>query len=532
MNKKVIGRFTAVLASVLILASCSQDFTDRPSEDAISLDSYYSTNEQVASATNVLYSRTWFNFETKFFFAVAEVGSGNMYTNSSDVNALRDFSMNGSYAILQDGWASLWANIAQANALINFLEERVGPDVDPEVVQNTIGEAYFLRATAYFYLVRLWGAVPIIENNLDYANSPQIPTNRVEDVYTLIEMDYLKAIDRLYEKNRGSNYADNGHVSKGSAKAMLAKVYLYEQKYTEAKQIAEEVISSGEFKLFGGQELPGKSFADLFTYPNNNNEESIFALQWLWDGNYGSGNICNTQFGISTGDLTTSNCSYGGVFAPSQDILSLYETNDLRRHETIMFPGEEYTNIKVLINGGQTEQMGFIVPAATAIGGQGAGAAIKKYVIGIENGNETGPTQTSGNGAMSNNTYIMRYAELLLIHAEAILAGGGSTSDVSALNSFNAVRNRAGLPSVSSITSEDMFLERRKELAFEGDYWFDLGRRPRAEAIAIMSAQNRGDMNYAQYFTPTDADFLLDYPANEVARNPKLLEPPVPYDFN
>ncbi|WP_394335960.1 RagB/SusD family nutrient uptake outer membrane protein [Flavobacterium sediminis] len=163
MNKKVIGRFTAVLASVLILASCSQDFTDRPSEDAISLDSYYSTNEQVASATNVLYSRTWFNFETKFFFAVAEVGSGNMYTNSSDVNALRDFSMNGSYAILQDGWASLWANIAQANALINFLEERVGPDVDPEVVQNTIGEAYFLRATAYFYLVRLWGLFRLLK---------------------------------------------------------------------------------------------------------------------------------------------------------------------------------------------------------------------------------------------------------------------------------------------------------------------------------------------------------------------------------
>ena len=530
-NKKIANRIAAFTAAIFMMSSCSDEFTNRPPEDSISLDSYYSTNDQVASATNVLYSRTWFGFETKFFFAVAEVGSGNMYTNSSDVNALRDFTMNGSYAILKDGWQSIWANVAQANAIINFLEDRVGPDVDTEVLDNTIGEAYFLRATAYFYLVRLWGAVPIIENNLDYSSSPQIPTNNIEDIYKFIEMDYQKAIELLNAKVRGSNYSENGHVSKGSAKAMLAKVYLYEKKYTEARQMAEEVINSGEFKLLGGTELPGKSFKDLFTYPNNNNEESIFALQWLWDGNYGSGNICNTQFGISTAELTTSNCSYGGVFAPSQDILDLYSDGDLRKAETIMFPGHTYSDIKVLLNSGMDEQVGFTVPPAEEIGGQGAGAAIKKYVIGIENGNETGPTQIGGNGAMSNNTYIMRYAELLLIHAEAVLAGGGSTSDAAALASFNAVRNRAGLPSVASITFDDIFTERRKELAFEGDYWFDLGRLPRAQATAIISAQNRGNMFGEDYYTPSEDDFYLNYPDEDVAKNPLLLQSPVPYTF-
>ncbi|MFP9113870.1 RagB/SusD family nutrient uptake outer membrane protein [Flavobacterium sp. RHBU_3] len=532
MIPKITLRFAALAATAMIIFSCTADFTNRPPEDSISLDAYYSTNAQVASATNVMYSRTWFNFETKFLWAVAEVGGGNMYTNSSDVNALRNFSMNGSYGILNDGWQSLWANVAQANAIINFLEDRVGPDVDPEVLQNTIGEAYFLRATAYFYLVRLWGAVPIIENNLDYAGTPQINTNRIEDIYTFIEMDYQKAIEKMYDKNRGSDYTQNGHVSKGSAKSMLAKVYLYEKKYTEARQLAEEVINSGEFKLLGGTSLPGKSYADLFTYPNNNNEESIFALQWYWDGNYGSGNICNTQFGISSAALTTSNCSYGGVFGPSQDILSLYEDGDVRRKQTIMMPGDVYSDIKVLINSGTTEQMGFTVPSAADIGGQGAGAAIKKYVIGIENGNATGPTQVGGNGATSNNTYIMRYAELLLIHAEAVLAGGASTSDAGALASFNAVRNRAGLPSVTSITFTDIFNERRKELAFEGDYWFDLGRLPRAQAIAIMSAQNRGNMWTEEHFTPSESDFYLNYPDNDVAKNPKLLEDPVPYTFN
>lgn len=515
----------AVAAGLLtIMVSCSEDFTNRPAEDGISLDDYYSTNEQVISATNGMYARTWFQFHNKFFFAIAEVGSGNMYTNSSDVNSMRNFSITGSDAELGNGWNSLWANIAQANAIINFLPDRVGPGVSQEVLDNTVGEAYFMRATAYFYLVRLWGPVPIIVNNLDHVDSPQMPTNRIEDIYTLIENDYQMAIEKLVEKNRGSNYGDNGHVSKGSAKSLLAKVYLYRQNYQMARQLAEEVINSGEFKLLGGPMVPGKDFGDLFTYPNNNNEESIFALQWVTDGNYGSASNCNTQFGISTAAITTSNASYGGVFAPSQDVLTLYGAGDVRRKETIMLPGDEYPEIKVGPSGGT-----LVVPSAEDIGGQGAGAAIKKYCIGLLNGANTGPVDAWA--MMENNTYIMRYAELLLIHAEAVLAGGASTSDSGALASLNAVRNRAGLASVTSFTAEELFQERRKELCFEGDFWFDLGRLPRAQAISIMAAQNRGNQWGAEFFTPEDSDFQLPYPSNDVAKNPKLLEPPVPYEF-
>ncbi len=508
----------------LALGSCQDDFTDRAPEDAISLDDYYSSDEQVASATNGMYSRTWFQFENKFFWAVAEVGSGNMYTGSPDVNAMRNFSLNGSDPDLVNGWSALWANVAQANSIINFLEARVGPAVSDEVLQNTIGEAYFMRATAYFYLVRLWGPVPIIENNLDYTTTPNINTNRVEDIYTFIEMDYKVAIEKLFEKNRTANYAQNGHVSKGSAKAMLAKVYLYKNDYANARIMAEEVINSGEFKLLGGDQLASKSFGDLFTYAHNNNEESIFALQWKGDGNYGSANNCNTQFGISTAAVSTSNASYGGVFAPSQDIINAYSAGDVRRKETIMLPGDIYPNIKVTPSGT------LVVPSAEDIGGQGAGAAIKKYCIGIVNGSVTGPADAWA--MMDNNTYIMRYAELLLIHAEAVLAGGASTSDAGALSSFNAVRNRAGLASMTSITFDDIFKERRLELCFEGDYWFDLGRLPRAQAISIMAAQNRGNKDNAEFFTPEEKDFLLPYPDNDVAKNPLLKQPPVPYTFD
>ena len=529
MKHKTFLNYKLLSVVILFIAfvSCSDDFTDRPPEDSISLDAYYNNNSQVASATNGMYSRTWFQLCNKFFWAL-EVGSGNMYSGSPDVAALRTFSLNGSDPELANGWASLWANVAQANAIINFLETRVGPTVDQSVIDNTVGEAYFMRATAYFYLVRLWGPVPIIENNLDYSSDPAINTSPVADIYTLIVRDYTNAIQLLKSKKRGSNYSENGHVSKGSAKAMLAKVYLYQEDYPNARLMAEEVINSGEFKLLGGSALPSKSFADLFTYSHNNNEESIFALQWKGDGQYGSANNSNTQFGISSSTVSTSNASYGGVMGPSQDVLTLYAANDLRGHETVMVPGDVYPNMNTSIG------VGFTVPDED--NAQGSGGGIKKYCLGVQS-NETGPVDAWA--MMDNSTYIMRYAELLLIHAEAILAGGGSTSDANALNSFNAVRQRAGLTAKTSITFDDIFEERRLELCFEGDYWFDLGRIDKAKAIEIMSAQNRGNRNNAEYYTPVYSasdhganDFYIDYPDNDVAINPKLLDAPVPYTFN
>jgi tetratricopeptide (TPR) repeat protein len=531
MKKKLIlNRYSLLIlaAAFLVFGSCQDNFTDRPSEDGISLDSYYSTNDQVASATNGMYSRTWFQMYNKFWWAI-EVGSGNMYSGSPDVSGLRTFSLNGSDPELVNGWSALWANVQQSNMIINFLASRVGPDVDKNVLNNTIGEAYFLRATAYFDLVRLWGPVPIIENPLDYTSNPYVNTNTVADVYKLITMDYLKAIDLLAEKNRGANYVNNGHVSKGSAKAMLAKVYLYQKDYANAKAMAEQVINSGEFKLLGGDQLPGKSFGDLFTYGNNNNEESIFAIQWKGDGAYGSANNCNTQFGFNDGTITTSNASYAGVFGPGQDIFTLYDATDKRKHETIMVAGDSYPGIKT------NKAIGFTVPTGKDLA-QGSGGAIKKYCLGVINGPATGPADAWA--MMDNNTYKMRYAELLLIHAEAVLAGAASTSNGAALNSINAVRKRAGLSNLTTITFDDIFLERRKELCFEGDYWFDLGRIDKTKAIAIMSAQNRGDKYGARYYTPvyssTDHaanDFFMDYPDNEVAKNPKLLDAPVPYTF-
>lgn len=513
MKKNYILYKLFLVTLLVTLGACSDDFLERPPEDTYSLDEFYDSNDQVEASTNALYGKTWFSFHNKTLYAIAEIGSGNSFSYSSDVNGLRMLNITSTDPVLSDAWKSCFATVAQSNSLINLLPTRVGAEVDAEVLNNTLGEAHFMRALAYFYLVRLWGPVPIIENNTAHVEEPQLNTNPVEDIYTFIENDLNYAIDNLYAKTRSTNYEANGHVSKGSAKAVLAKVYLYQQKYDAARQMAEEVINSGEFKLFGGEELPEKSFGDLYKIDNNNNEESIVAWQWTL-GNYFTGNYLNTMFAYSS---TINNSTYGGTFAPSQDLLEAFEPGDLRRKQTVMLPGDYYPDLPSA-NGPD-----FTVPED--IDPQNAGAGIKKYVVGKDG-------VTDGNGGSPNNTYIMRYGELFLIHAESILAGSESTSNPAALESYNTIRERAGLQPVTSFTFDDLLHERRIELAFEGDYWFDLGRISPQKAVEIVASQNRGDEDYAQYADPKPADFILPYPSSELILNPKLGEEPVPYNFD
>jgi hypothetical protein len=189
----------------------------------------------------------------------------------------------------------------------------------------------------------------------------------------------------------------------------------------------------------------------------------------------------------------------------------------------------------------------------TSANSQGTHAQIKKYVVGS-------PADNAGKSAFQStgmNTYMMRYSDVLLIEAEAILgaasgvaAGTGldtlaTTSDATALKYFNEVRMRAGLNALPQISFRDIIKERRLEFAIEGDYWFDLTRLDgfnnpnHPVAIAIISAQDRGTSDNSTppvrygngYYTPKNTDFLFPYPATEVASDPLLTQPPVPYVF-
>lgn len=530
--KNIIKRSGAIAMTFIMLlsTSCSQDFLDVPAEGTPTIGNYYDSDVKLDNATNGLYGLVWFNMNKSAFYGITDVISGNMYADIyNDFGKFTDLSFTNTQSYISDAWRSCFGAIANSNAYISNLPQSVGPNVSKEALNNALGESHFIRAFSYFFLVRLFGNVPIIENNADYSQNFVIPSNPTEDVYKFIENDLKFAIANLRTKNRGSDYAANAHVSSGSAKALLAKVYLYQKKYDLARQMAQEVINSGEFKLLGGDELPTKSFADLWLQKNNNNEESIFSWQWNGAGTYFDGNFSNTLFAPENRLVETT---YSGQIAPSQDLIkNVYENGDKRRIETFMLPGDFYPNL--------TYAQTLAVDSPKLLGytfdiqyeAQKSGAGLKKYVIGKENLPITGPFNPPFNGESSMNSYMMRYAELLLIHAEAILGSqSGSTSDPNALKSFNAVRKRAGVSQKASISFDDIFKERRAELACEGDYYFDLGRLPFAKAKAILEAQNRGNRETEKHISISATNLLLPYPSDDLIKNPKLTEV-VPYTF-
>jgi hypothetical protein len=351
---------------------------------------------------------------------------------------------------------------------------------------------------------------------------------------------------------RSGSSTAQGHVSSGSASALMAKVYLYMQDYTNARAEAEKVINSGEFKLYG-TDVTGKVFNDLFKTANNNNEESVIALQWSTNGLYGQGNPCQSLLAYTT-TITGTGDGYG-VYAPTFDLLDTYSSTDARKHGTVMIPGDTYPEILQSTGG-------FTVAANCNPGGTHAG--VKKYVVGT-------PTDNGGVGgaqATANNTYMMRYADVLLIEAEAVMAGATTSTDPVALAAINKVRNRAGLSSLTVIQRgyytanaaydattnynapktlyrDDILDERRREFAFEHDFWYDLCRldgfnkTSHPLAITIIKLQDRGTSDNSTvpvrygngYLTPTDANFLFPIPATEVTANPLLAQPPVAYTF-
>lgn len=518
----------AILCCILFLAAaCKKSFFETPPQDALSLENYYKTNEQVKAATNALYNSPWFDWNNKSSWCISELLSGNGHTYSSDVINFGNFSVTADNPQLLSAWNAMFTVVAQSNAILSNLPARVSPVVSSSVLKNALGEAHFMRGVAYFNLVRCWGNVPIVENSLDYISNYKINTNPVTDIYKFVIND-LKFAEANCDVMLRTGSVSQGHVSSGSASAMLAKVYLYRQNYDSARYYAEKVINSGEFKLYG-IDIPGKTYADLFKTANNNNEESVAAMQWLGGSAYGHGNSRQAYFSWTTA-ITGTGDGFG-TMTGSIDLQTAYEAGDLRRKSTLMYPGDHYDELDQA-NGGYT------VPANAA--SQGSQLLIKKYVVGT-------PADNGGKGGFmsaANNTYIMRYADILLIEAEAVLAGAASTSAPEALIPFNNIRKRAGLIPRTVITQNDIWHERRMEFAIEDDYWFDLCRMDgfnagsHPKAIAVISNQERGIYSttvpvviWSQKYTPTDANFLLPYPTSEAILNPLLLAVPVPYHF-
>ncbi|MBN1951013.1 MAG: RagB/SusD family nutrient uptake outer membrane protein [Bacteroidales bacterium] len=511
-----------ILASLLLIlaGSCSKEFLEREPLDSLTMDTYYQSYDELRAAVAPLYSTSWFEYNDKGSFSFGDCLGGNMI-NPWSYEDFVYFTYTSLDQTIGSGWASLYRVVGHANLHIRNIQERSAESIEESLKMQVIGEARFMRAVAYFYLVRLWGDVPIIEDNIALSEDYIVPLNRAEDVYQYVINDLMYAIENLPESD-----PEPGRVTSWSAKAMLAKVYLTYSGYgasggmrnqdrlDSAQYYAGDVVQNGPYALM-------EDYADLFRIENDNNIESVFAWQWI-AGNYGDGNSFQAYF-AGSGTITGVGDGWGGAVTATNDLAGIFDyTDNIRRKATFMMPNDNYPELNAA-DGGYTHE--------------GSGANFKKYIVGTPDDNNGEVRFMSA----ANNTYILRYAEVLLIYAESILGNNSQTNDAEALAAFNQVRSRAGVSEFSTLTFRNIFDEKRREMALEGNTWFEIVAwwyfDPDA-ALEYIAGQDRGryipgdaSQTTHEYYSPPGSKMQLPYPESEVAQNPLFNEPPVPYDF-
>jgi len=506
--KKLFKLFMmGVLIPLLSLFSCSDDFLDAPSENQLTPADLPEGVTAFDGIAESLYFKPWFTFNDKFLIAVGDMYAGNAFTFDGAYSQFKDAQVTSQNPILTEGYVSLFSVIDQSNNLMSLVEARKS-ELPEASYKNAIAISRFMRANAYFYLVRTFGAVPIISKA---GSAPQPKRNLIADVYKFIKQDLEYAVENLPERA-----AKKGYVTKFAAMGILAKVHLTLNEYAECATLTQKII--------GNQYTLIQEYGNLFSSPENNNSaESMFALQWKAIATEWGTQNTNQAYIVPGGTGITGGGDGWGVYLPSISLQNGFEPKDTRKKNTIMTDGDFYPELL-------KNQGGFLykkIYSSTA-------ANFRKYIVGsAAERNDVFFMRTS------QNTIILRYSDILLMNAEAILAGANSTTSPAALSSFNEVRLRAGLPVKTVLTRDELFNERRVEFALEGQYFFDLKRRGLAEATSIISQQEVGFYSddartelVSIKITPGSNYFELPLPQSAIDTNPSLLEAPVPFNFN
>lgn len=521
---KLIYKIIIPLLVVLACTSgCKKSFLDRPSLSQITSDNFYQSTSDLRLATAALYGgAVWFDYNSFPYLTLGDVLSGNLLQPyNADLVQFTSFSITGDNGQLAATWRSFYKMVGQCNITISAIRTKAPASIPAKDVNAALAEARFIRAIAYFHLVQLWGAVPIIEDNTKLIDSALLRRNKVSDVYKFIISDLTYAAQHLPATDAP------GRLTTWSAQGLLSKVYLTYAGVDQNMIRAQALLDSA--KLYAGNVcnksglslLP--SYYNLFRTQYNDNPEALFSLQWAPGVGYGLGNSLQAQFAPS-GDLVTGGGGWGGAIGPTYDLYTLYTAQDsIRRKASFMLTGDYY-------------------PELNAAGGgyKSSGCNLKKHVVGTAADNNS-PTMDLWSSTEHNA--LLRLADVYLVYAEAILGNNASTTDAEALKFFNKVRTRAGVDPAPTITADTIFRERRIELAYESQYWFDLVRLSyynSQKAISAINSQKRQLFTYSNGIaTPTPYNvaitpanintFTLPIPSTELTADPKLSQPPVSY---
>lgn len=521
----------------MTLSGCGADdsFLDQSNTYQLSQENFFTSDEAVSQALLPLYNYVWYMFNDKSYYGMGDGRSNNITAKYSDyIYPYTNFTESGASNGLNDAWVSFYTVVAQANNTINNIQNYSSSGVSQTAKTQGVAEARFMRGLAYWYVGSLWGCGVLYENTQELVNNYNVPASSRTDIFEFAIRDMEYAAVNLPASSPAS-----GRVNKYAAYAMLSRLYLSMAGVTTtgrydgtniqtnfisqsrnpyyldaAKKAALKVINEGPYQLLG-------NYASLFDYKTqNNNSESIFQLQWQSGAPAGLANSM-TRFLAWSNQVNTGN-SWGGSTYCSYDLWKEFkEYNDktldvtiddpIRRHYSVASYGEVYPEFST------DPEKPYIYGETESAGNEGAN--IKKYVIGTNAVNGIAANNNSG-----INTYMMRLAEVYLNYVDACLEYVGTevdihgtviklwqTTDATALELFNAIRQRAGMPTKSKVTYEDLRHEYRVELAFEGLYWYFLLRRGYYEQTEVVNYVNNQYRN-ARYYDSSSSthEYKLD----------------------
>ncbi len=457
-SNKYIRTFAAglgVVALAVSITACKKDFLDVPPQAQGTVEQFWQSEGDASKAVAAMYGnlRSW----TQVAFAPIAIESlasddtekGSNPTDATFLNKFDNFTATSTEGQIQDFWSGQYQQINLANQVLDNVP---GITMDGTLKERYLAEAKFMRAYAYFRLVRAFGDVPLRLNVPADASEFNIPRTPKAEVYAAIEKDLTEAAAVLPQTYPAT---DRGRITKGAALAMHAKVAMYQKKWDVVLALTNQVMGMG-YDLF-------PNYEQLFRIPNENNIESVFEIQAKYiPGNCG---FSNSQYSQVQGVRG----SFGGGWGfnvPTADLAGAYEANDPRRDATIIFRGE-------------TTPQGDLIPAT----GDNPMYNQKSYV----------PfTQYTGecSEGSEQNIRVMRFAEVLLMNAEAANELNNPTLAKQSLNRVRA-RARGGNPAIlPDVTTNDqaqlrtaIWNERRVELAMEFDRFFDLVRQGRAHLV-------------------------------------------------
>ena len=464
----------SLLAGGTLTTGCSDSFLEKTPNNDYTAETFYSSDAAVMKAIEPLYNYAWFNYNYRAMIGMGSIRANdgwNPYLNPE----FATFQVTGLSTELTNAWASFYMVVSMSNQLISDINTYCTDAVSEEVKNLALGEAYLMRGTAYFYLVRAWGDAIVYEDNEALTASPVQPLTKEEDVLRFVIRDYKRAMELLPTSSTSM------HATKYTAEALCAKATLAlsgwnnggqrdETMLKEVIAMCDDVLQNGPYSL-----LP--NYEDLFKYDYNNfsmqNAETLLAMHWAdpSTGSWGnmSANLSDLAWSGSS-DVTV----WGGIYA-SVDMLDLYNedvSDSIRFHATFCTPGAYYsywdTGNDLVAAADKTPENGY--PQATGYLYKKKFCQLKKWIPGTKADCQGHLAQM----ASPLNTYIMRLADVYLIEAEAILGNSETTSDAKGLAAINAVRSRAGVKPLTSYGLDELIKERRKEFCMEFQNWYDM----------------------------------------------------------